>query len=77
MRYLCERVGLSRSSIYNKLTMQSPYFDPSFPRPLKLGASAVGWRELDVEAWLDEREKGGKHGERAGYLNHIQSSDAS
>jgi hypothetical protein len=57
--------------------MQSPYFDPSFPRPLKLGASAVGWRELDVEAWLDEREKGGKHGERAGYLNHIQSSDAS
>ena len=27
-----------------------------FPRPIKLGERAVGWRHSDVEAWLESRE---------------------
>lgn len=27
-----------------------------FPRPLRLGPNAVGWREADVRVWLEGRE---------------------
>ena len=27
-----------------------------FPRPVRLGARAVGWRKSEVEAWLNSRE---------------------
>ncbi len=49
------RTGLSRSAIYAKLR-QNPKrpsdYDPSFPRPISVGAKAVGWIESEIEAWL-------------------------
>lgn len=47
--------GLSRSGIYAKLTPNPKRpgdYDPTFPRPVKLGARAVGWVESEVEAWV-------------------------
>lgn len=44
-------IGLSCSTIYAKLA--DP--DDEFPRPVKLGKRAVGWRESEVLAWLSER----------------------
>lgn len=52
---LCAQIGLSRSSIYNKITKSSPYFDETFPKPFKLGASAIGWDAAQVEAWKFSR----------------------
>jgi prophage regulatory protein len=40
------RTGLSRSSIYQHIA------DGSFPRPVSLGARAVGWVESDIEGWI-------------------------
>jgi prophage regulatory protein len=49
------RTGLSRSSIYARLR-QNPKrpgdYDPTFPRPVSVGAKAVGWIESEIEAWL-------------------------
>ena len=42
--------GLSRSTIYAMIS------DGTFPRPVRLGKRAVGWRESDIAAWLAERE---------------------
>jgi len=47
------RTGLSRSSIYLRLDEKSEYFDKNFPRPIKLGGSAVGWIESEIQAWLE------------------------
>ena len=44
------RTGLSRSTIYNMMA------DGSFPRPLKLGARAVGWPESEIVAWFEARK---------------------
>ena len=44
--------GLSRSTIYDKMDTKSRRHDPSFPRPLKIGISAVGWMEQDIFGWL-------------------------
>ena len=44
-----QMVGLSRSSIY--LLIQKN----TFPKPLQLSLRAVGWRQADIEAWLESR----------------------
>ena len=44
-----KRTGLSRSTIYLRIQ------EGTFPRPIKLGARAVGWVENEIEAWLAER----------------------
>lgn len=54
------RTGLSRSTIYSRIT-ENPKrpddYDPSFPKPVALGPSnarnsAVGWIESEIEAWI-------------------------
>ena len=45
------RVGLSRSTIYALMQRD----DGSFPRPIKLGERAVGWKAEDIDAWLAAR----------------------
>lgn len=50
-----ERTGLSRSTIYAKMrpNLKRPGdYDPTFPKPVSIGAKAVGWVEEEVEAWL-------------------------
>lgn len=44
------RTGLSRSTIYQWMK------EGTFPQPVALGARLVGWRESDIEAWLQARE---------------------
>ena len=41
-----DRTGLSRSTVYQRVT------EGSFPRPVSLGARAVGWIETEVEEWI-------------------------
>lgn len=41
-----EITGLSRSAIYRKIS------EGTFPRPVKIGSTAVRWRESDIEAWM-------------------------
>ncbi|SDX69564.1 transcriptional regulator, AlpA family [Albimonas donghaensis] len=43
-------ISLSRSTIYMMIA------DGSFPRPIRLGKRAVGWRESIVLAWLESRK---------------------
>jgi prophage regulatory protein len=42
-------IGLSRSTIYLWIA------EGTFPRPVSLGARAVGWLQSDVEEWLRQR----------------------
>lgn len=46
------KIDLSRASIYNKLNPKHPQYDPTFPKPIKLGANTVGWLEHEVDAWI-------------------------
>ena len=43
------RTGLRRSTIYQRIQAGT------FPRPVPLGARAVGWLESEVNAWIAER----------------------
>ena len=46
-----ERTGLSRSSIYLRIS------EGRFPRPISLGERAVGWLESEITEWLNRRIK--------------------
>ena len=41
------KLCISRSSIYDRLDPKSKRYDPTFPRPLKMG-HMVGWLESEV-----------------------------
>jgi prophage regulatory protein len=41
--------GLSRSTIYLKIAQDA------FPKPIPLGARAVGWLEAEIQDWLQRR----------------------
>jgi prophage regulatory protein len=47
-----ERLSLSRSTIYDKLSSTSARFDPTFPKPIRIGLNAVGWVESELDEWL-------------------------
>ena len=43
------RTGQSQSTIYRRLA------GGSFPKPLSLGARAVGWIESEVDEWIRQQ----------------------
>jgi len=53
-----DRVALSCSAIYARLDPNSPYYDPAFPRPIKLGNGKrppIAWVESEVDAYITGR----------------------
>lgn len=45
------RTGLSRSTIYLRVK------EGAFPKPVNLGARAVGWIESEIDDWLNKQIK--------------------
>ena len=41
--------GVSKSTLWRWVAKEQ------FPRPMKLGERAVGWRQSTIDAWLDSR----------------------
>jgi len=46
MAILEAKLGLSCSTIYAMMAANK------FPRPIKIGRRAVGWRNSDIQAWV-------------------------
>jgi len=51
MKDLQIKTGKKKSSIYQMIN------EGAFPRPLKLGERARGWRESEIDAWISKRER--------------------
>ena len=54
---LVQRTKISRSAVYAMIARNE------FPRPVRLGRRAVGWRVEDVEAWIADRPVDGSWSE--------------
>ncbi len=46
-----DRIGMKRSSLYKRVN------DGEFPRQISLGGRIVGWRESEVNAWIESCNK--------------------
>ena len=51
LREVTARVGLSRSTIYEKISVGD------FPAPVALGGRRVGWWEAEVDQWITSRPR--------------------
>lgn len=51
LRPVLSRTGLSRSMAYDLMAKDQ------FPKPISLGARAVGWLESEIDAWIAQRIK--------------------
>lgn len=62
LRDLCKLLSTSRSSVYNWINKQSAWHIPDFPKPIRIGNSAIGWLESDVVKYVQTRQqKGARH----------------
>lgn len=69
MREVEQRIGLKRSSIYERLKPNGKYYDRSFPRPVSLTGApaaadedrptggAIGFHQDEIDRWLAARPK--------------------
>lgn len=55
LKQLTERIGLGRSTIYDRMDVKSPRYDETFPKPIKLGAAAIGWIDSEITTWIELR----------------------
>lgn len=55
MRPAAVKVGCSRSNLYEKINPKSKYFDPTFPKPVSLGARSIGFLENSLDTWIESR----------------------
>ncbi|EXB03877.1 MULTISPECIES: AlpA family phage regulatory protein [Acinetobacter] len=51
---LIKLIGLSRSSVYDRLNPRSKRYDPDFPKPVKLNR-ASRWLLSEVEEWIESK----------------------
>ncbi|GBE14445.1 MAG TPA: AlpA family phage regulatory protein [Proteobacteria bacterium] len=49
---LAQELGIARSSLYRLRVGE-----PSFPKPIRLSERRVGWRESEVQAWIESRPR--------------------
>ena len=49
--HVLDRIGASRATLYRWMEAGR------FPRPVRLGPQAVGWREDEVDEWIESRER--------------------
>ena len=54
------RTGLSRSTIYLRISQDN------FPKPVNLGARAVGWVEAEIQEWLQQQIETSRHSNHPG-----------
>ncbi|GHU18710.1 prophage regulatory protein AlpA [Betaproteobacteria bacterium] len=47
-----DKTRLPCSSLYERINPKNERHDPTFPRPIRLGARAVGWVEAEIDAWI-------------------------
>lgn len=47
---VCERTTLPPSTLYELIAAGE------FPRPVKISARSVAWRESEVDEWIESRE---------------------
>lgn len=60
MRESAARLGIARSTLYDWQNPLSPRYDSSLPQRVKLGRSAAGLIEEELDAWIDRQKSAEK-----------------
>lgn len=47
--------SISRAKIYEMINVDSKYYDPTFPKPVRLSESRIGWVAWEVNQWIESK----------------------
>ena len=47
--------SISRAKIYEMINVDSKYYDPIFPKPVRLSESRIGWVAWEVNQWIEDK----------------------
>ena len=47
--------GVGRSTVYEMIKADSKYYDPDFPKPVRLSESRIGWSAWEVNQWIEDK----------------------
>ena len=50
--------SISRAKIYEMINVDSKYYDPTFPKPVRLSESRIGWVAWEVNQWIEGKIQG-------------------
>ena len=48
-------VGVARSTIYAMMDEFSPYYDPTFPKKVKITQKRIGWSAWEINQWIETK----------------------
>ena len=47
--------SISRAKIYEMINAQSKYYDSTFPQPIRLSESRIGWSAWEIHQWIEDK----------------------
>ena len=47
--------GVGRSTIYEMMNENSPYYDATFPRKVKITQNRIGWSAYEIHQWIESK----------------------
>ncbi|MBJ8551300.1 helix-turn-helix transcriptional regulator [Acinetobacter bereziniae] len=53
IKKVIQYTSISRAKVYEMINVDSKYYDPSFPKPVRLTESRIGWVALEVHQWIE------------------------
>ena len=55
IKTVIEITAISRSTIYEMINPKSSYYDPNFPKPIRLTETRIGWVSQEVYDWIESK----------------------
>ena len=47
--------GVGRSTVYEMMDENSPYYDPTFPKKVKITQNRIGWSAWEINQWIETK----------------------
>ena len=55
LKQVVELIGVCRSTIYEMMDENSPYYDPTFPKKVKITQNRIGWSAWEINQWIEAK----------------------
>jgi prophage regulatory protein len=55
IKKVMELTNLGRSTIYEMMDEDSPYYDPTFPRKVKITQNRIAWSAYEIHQWIENK----------------------
>ncbi|MDH0563830.1 helix-turn-helix transcriptional regulator [Acinetobacter courvalinii] len=55
IKQVIEFTGVCRSTIYEMMDENSPYYDSTFPKKVTISQKRIGWSAWEIHQWIESK----------------------